>query len=1047
MILSLAAAVLVAALPAEVWAQTQKEITGTVTDSEGAPVAGAYITVGGTSTATITGADGRFRLAAREGQTLNVALLGYKSQTVVVGGASDYAVRLEPDTTLLDEVVVVGYGTVNRADITGSVASVRATEIEGFKSSSVVDALGGQMAGIQITRTDGSPGAGFDVKIRGIGTMTGDASPLYIVDGFQVDNIDYLAISDIAAVDVLKDASASAIYGARAANGVVLVTTKSGREGRSVVSYSGSASYRRISKYLDMLSPYEFVKLQMEINPSKYAMDYFSSETDGDGNFYKYRYMDDYIGLPGVDWQKETFKPTWSQDHNVSVGGGTKESQYNASFSNYGENGIFTNSSFQKTTAKLRLNQNITKNVRLDATVNYSRSVKKGVGTSAEGGRFNMLAQILSAGPTGGLKLSDEELLHEAIDPLELESGGSSLAQVNPIVQAQSVTNNRQTDQWVANAGLTVNIVKGLSLRVSGSYNISHNINDRFFRYGSKEAFRAGNNPYGDKTMSKSLRWGTSNYLTYKFRKKGHSFDVMAGQDITANYNEGMTASAEQFFTDQFGTGNLGIGAKPVAPASYIDNKLLLSYYGRVNYSWKDRYYLTTTMRADGSSVFADNHKWGWFPSFSASWRGTEEKFMKSQKLFSNLKIRAGYGMVGNDRIPNFLSLPLYSSSKYGLAQETVIVLKTKHIPNPDIKWEASETYNVGLDVGFAGGRINATLDLFLKNTKDLLLLKSLPYVSGFGSRMENIGKIRNKGLELTVNSVNINRGGFLWTTDFNISFIRNSLVSLQGGEKQVLSNSNFYSSEFTDYDYIARVGRSLGLMYGFEFDGVYQESDFNRDAATGAYTLKAGVTDISAYSGEQGGVKPGFVKYKDRDGDGVITDRDRTVIGNGTPDFYGGITNTFSYRGVDLSFMLQFNYGNDVFNATRIYATQSRSERNNMRGEVADRWTPENANNRVPSAKGYIRGDVYSRFIEDGSFLRFKNITLGYTLPQKWTRKAFVERARVYVSGQNLFVVSKYSGYDPEVSMRATNPMTPGVDWGAYPTSKVVTFGLDVQF
>lgn len=1026
-------------------AAAQNKITGKVVDENNQPAIGANVVVKGTTQGVSTGLDGGYTLSVPKGAVLVFSYLGYKSQEVAVGAKTAIDVQLEAEANVMDEVVVVGYGAQKRSDLTGAVASVSAKDIEGFKSGTVMEALGGQIAGVQITATDGTPGAGFDIKVRGVGSVNGDTSPLYIVDGFQVDNIDYLSNSDIQSIEVLKDASSSAIYGSRAANGVVMVTTKSGKVGRPVVTYNGSASYRKISKTLDLLSPYEFVKLQTEAWPDKFGTTYYKAGNDDDGIPHRYQSIDDYFGLGGVDWQNETFRPTWSQDHNVSISGGTEKTTYAFSFSDFLENGIFTNSAFNKITSKMRITHKVTKWLSVDATVNYAFTDKRGVGTSGDNGRFNMLAQILRARPTGGLKMTDEELLASAIDPLELESS-ESLSQVNPIKQAESVINTRKSEMWSGNVALNFNLGKGWTFRTAGTYSTTNTRNYIFYQDGSKEAYRNGQTPYGSTRMTRDVRWTNYNYLTYKYtRKKGHSFDVMLGQETTYQGSEYLLAGATDFPFDNLGNNNLGLGATPSTADSDRSEKLSVSFFTRGNYNYRDRYFFAVTLRADGSTVFSKNHKWGFFPSFSTAWRISEEKFMKQQEVISNLKLRAGWGMVGNDRITNFLSMNLYAQGKYGYGNNVITVLSPKQLPNENIKWEASQSTNIGIDLGLFNNRLNVTADFFLKDTKDLLMAANLPYVTGFASQWQNVGKIRNKGIELSINTTNIaSRSGFRWTTDLNFSFIRNELRELADGAPEMQTSAS-WNSDYTGYDYTARIGQSLGLIYGYVFDGVYQTSDFNVNAATGEYVLKEGITDITEHAGVA--VKPGMVKYRDVDGDGKITTADRKVIGNGTPKWYGGITNTLSYKGVDLSFMFQFNYGNDVYNATRVYASQTQDQRSNLMAETADRWTATNASNKVPAWDGYIKNEIYSRFIEDGSFLRLKNLTVGYTFPQQWTRKFYVSKLRLYFTAQNLFVVTGYSGYDPEVSMRASNPMTPSLDWGAYPKSKVYTFGVDLTF
>ena len=1019
----------------------QKTLNGVVLDEQDMPLIGATVAFSGKTGGTVTDMDGKFTLKVKVGDKLTFSYIGYQTKTMTFKGQNNITVRLEPDNKLLDEVVVVGYGSMKRSDLTGSVASVRGEDLIGYQSSSVAGALAGQVAGVQITQTDGTPGSGFNINIRGVGTLTGDASPLYIVDGFQVDDIEYLSDADIESIEVLKDASSSAIYGARAANGVVLITTKQGTVSKPTVTYNGSATYRHISKKLDVLSPYEFVKLQGEIN-SQYLNTYYREGNDEDGNPYRYQTLDDYIGVEPVDWQDETFNPTWSQSHSVSLTGGTDQSKYAGTFSRYVEDGIFNNSGFDKTTFKLRFDQKLSKSLSFNAQVNYSMTNRRGQGTSGDSGRFNMLAQILTARPTAGLRMTNEEFLATAIDPELLESG-ESLAQVNPVMQTENVTNNRKAEMWSGNAAVKWEIIKGLTANVSGTYRTTNTRADVFYHDGSKEAYRNGQSPYGQSQMTREVSWTNSNTLTWKQKIKKHSYDVMLGHEIVFRGTEYLLGQSMDFPFDNLGNDNLGVGATPSRVTSSRSDNKLLSFFARANYNYNDRYLLTATMRADGSTRFSAKNKWGYFPSFSAAWRISEENFMKGIDWISNMKLRFGWGLVGNDRISNYLSLDLYETTKYGVGNQVVTVLTPKQLRNSNLKWEASSTVNLGLDLGFFDNRLNVTADFFIKNTKDLLLAQSLAHVTGFESQMQNIGKIQNKGIELSLTSSNIERKNFTWQTNFNISFIRNELKALADGVDAMYTRSGF-DSNFTAYDYVAMVGESLGLIYGYEFDGIYQSDDFYTSASTGELILKPGVTDNQRYTE---GVEPGVVKYKDQDGDGVITTNDRTVIGNALPKWYGGITNTFNFYGVDFSFMFQFNYGNDVYNATRLFATQSRLGRKNMLAEVADRWSPTNASNNVPKYDGYITNDVYSRFVEDGSFLRLKTMTLGYTFPREWTKKFKVSKLRVYAQAQNLFCITGYSGYDPEVSMAASNPMTPGLDWGAYPKSRIFTVGLDLQF
>ena len=1015
-------------------------LNGMVVDENDLPLGGAGVMVAGTSTGTITNDDGTFTINVKKGTTLVISFVGYKNEEFRYVGQNNVTIKLTPDTQFLEDVVVVGYGTMKRSDVTGSVSSVIPKDLANFQTSSIAGALGGQLAGVQVTETDGAPGSGFVFNIRGVGTVNGDNSPLIIVDGFQVDDISYLSNSDIESIEVLKDASSSAIYGSRAANGVIMVTTKSGKVGQPTISYNGSATYRRIAKTLETLNPYEFVKLQGEINDN-YTSAYYKTGEDADGNPYRFQSLDDFIGVEGVDWQGETFRPTWSQNHELNFSGGSDMTKYSGVFSRYVEDGIFLNSGYEKTTGKYRVNQKIMKDLTLDASLNYANTLKRGAGTTADNGRFNTLAQILSARPTAGNRMTNEELIKAAIDPEMLETG-ESLAQVNPIMQAQNVTNNKKSEMWSVNGSLTWQIIKGLTFKTSASYNSTFTRNDVFYKTGSKEAYRNGEKPYGQSQMRKDIRWGNSNTLTYKGKQGKHNYDVMLGQEITHRSQEWVLGQAMDFPTDKLENNNLGMGATPTKVDSDFYESSTLSFFARANYNYNNRYLFTATVRADGSTVFSEKNKWGFFPSFSAAWRIDQEDFMKNVDWISNMKLRAGWGTVGNDRIANFLSLDLYDTYKYGIGSSSVTVFKPSQLKNTNLRWEGSSTVNLGLDMGFFDSRISFSAEAFVKNTKDLLLAQSLALVTGFNSQMQNIGKIRNSGVELSVMSTNIDTRHFMWQTSFNVSFIKNTLVSLASGVDAMYARSGF-DSNFTQNDYVALVGESLGLIYGYEFDGIYQSSDFVT-TPSGDLILKDGVVPNDRYDGK---LQPGVVKYKDIDGDGHITTDDRTVIGCALPDFYGGITNTFKIYDFDFSFMFQYSVGNDVYNATRLYATQTRSGRRNMLAEVADRWSPTNASNTVPKFDGYITNDVYSRFVEDGSLLRLKNVTLGYTLPKRLTRKLKMQQLRVYLTGQNLFCLTNYSGYDPEVSTAGSNPMTPGLDWGAYPKSRAYTMGVQITF
>ena len=888
-------------------ASAQNKITGKVVDENDQPAIGANVVVKGTTQGVSTDLKGMFAIPVKTGDVLVFSYLGYKSQEVKIAAQTRLDIKLVPEANIMDEVVVVGYGAVRRGDLTGSVASVSSKDVEGFKTGSVMEALGGQIAGVQITATDGTPGAGFDIKVRGVGSVNGDTSPLYIVDGFQVDNIDYLSNSDIESIEVLKDASSSAIYGSRAANGVVMVTTKSGKVGRPVVTYNGSASYRQISGTLDLLSPYEFVKLQTEAWPDKFGSTYYKAGNDDNGIPYRYQSIEDYRNVKGVDWQNETFRPTWSQDHNVSVSGGNDKTKYAFSFADFLENGIFKNSAFNKITAKVRVSHKISKAVTIETTVNYANTDKRGVGTSGDNGRFNMLAQILRARPTAGLKMTDEELLASSIDPLELESS-ESLSQVNPIKQAESVINTTKTEMWSGNLALNINFGKGWTFRTAGTYNTSNARNYVFYQDGSKEAYRNGQTPYGSTRMTRNVRWTNFNYLTYKYkRKRGHAFDVMLGQETAFQGSEYLLAGATDFPFDNIANDNLGLGATPTTANSNRSDKLLVSFFARANYNFRDRYLFTATIRADGSTVFSKNNKWGYFPSFSAAWRISEEKFWEPMRnWWDNAKVRFSYGSLGNQQVSNYYYIETISTGQLGYTFNGTEKANYASASNPisdGLTWETVVTYNLGFDLGFLKNRLNVTADLYIRDTKDMLTTSlTLPDVFGAPSPKENCADLRTKGYEITV------------------SWRDRHMVAGKPFSYGISASLGDYKSKITKYkndDMLLTdhyVGETLGELWGYRTDGLFKTDE---EAARYQAQINDKAVNNRVYTSSDASaahLMAGDVRFRDLDGNNIINNGDGTVknpgdmrvIGNSLPRYTYSIRGDLNWNGFDFAVFFQ---------------------------------------------------------------------------------------------------------------------------------------------
>ena len=634
-------------------------VSGTVYDEESEPMPGVTILIEGTSQGTISSADGTYQIKAAKDAVLTFLMLGYQHKSVGIRGNSKLDVTLEPDGQRLDEAVVIGYGTMKRSDLTGSVASVGARELQNYKTSNALEAISGMVSGVNITTVDGTPGAELKVNIRGIGTVNGEAAPIYVVDGVEVANLNHISNADISSIEILKDASATAIYGSRGANGVILVTTKSGRVGQPEISYNGSATYKSLAKKIDVLSPYDFVALELELNPVRYETFYYREGVDLDGNPYRYQSMEDYRNVKGIDWQKETFRPTMSQNHDLSIRGGNKETQYSISFGHFDDHGIFKSNTYEKNSVRMKIQQKVYNWLNFNASVGYANIHNAGIGTGG-----GTLSNILQYRPVGGLRVSDEDLRYNSVDPGLEEVGLTNNSFYNPLVNAENIDALKENNIWDANGAISARLSKYLQFRISGYYSSNYFKDDIFYRKGSSLADRT-TGPYGSSKVVRTMRYTNTNQLTYnRIFDKVHKLNLMLGHETTYQRTEMVMAEAKDFPMDNIGVANLGLGAVPSqATSSKADNRRL-SFFTRAFYSYADRYMLTATLRADASSVFASKHKWGIFPSFSAAWDISKEHFMKDIDWISALKLRAGWGMVGNDRIPNYLSLDIYDASR-----------------------------------------------------------------------------------------------------------------------------------------------------------------------------------------------------------------------------------------------------------------------------------------------------------------------------------------------------------------------------------------------
>lgn len=1032
-------------------ALAQVPVKGTVIDQTGESVPGASIQVKGSTQGTITDFDGNFSLNVPDKKSvLVISFIGYATQEVQVDPSKPMSIKLKEDTKTLEEVVVVGYQEVKRKDLTGSVAKVDMEGLLKTPASSFDQTLGGRIAGVNVSSGEGGPGGTMNIVIRGNNSLTQDNSPLYVIDGFPVEDpaiASTISPSDTESIEVLKDASATAIYGARGANGVVIITTKKGKVGKPQLKYEGSFGVQKVSNTIPMMDAYEFVKLQNELYP-KDTKDNYLIEHQG-----KQWTLDDYRHTPQYDWQDEIFRTAWQQSHSVSLMGGSEGVRYNASASYFDQDGVILCSNYKR--FQTRMNTVVRRDkLNMSLTANYSRSIQTGSSTSlySSSGMNNLFYSVWGYRPVTEPDVPLNTLMDNAMDASVEPTNDYRF---NPIMSLKNEYRKTYINNLQINGFVEYEFMKGLKLKVSGGYTYDARNTDTFnnskTRYGSPISTDKVN---AQIVRQQRLTWLNENVLTYQTNiKRKHFFNSLLGVTLQNSDYETYSFKTTQIPNESMGMAGMNEGV-PGATNSEKTSWSMMSYLGSLKYNYESKYYATVSFRVDGSSKFSKDNRYGFFPSGSLAWSFTEENFMKRfRDVISSGKLRASWGLTGNNRVGEYEAYALLRMLKTGSADlasgvypfdnnMNSIGMVPVSLSNKDLKWETTEQWNVGLDLGFLDERIGVILDWYFKTTDDLLLDAQLPRSSGYYSVMKNIGKVRNSGVEFTLNTLNMDRNGFKWRTNFNIAFNKNEVLELAENQNSLLTTAYFDQTYNSQPTYIAKKGYAMGMMYGYQFEGTYKYDDFYKSGDT--YVLRPGVPHFSGENNTQ----PGMPKYKDLNGDGVIDTNDRTMIGRGLPIHTGGFTNDFEYKGFDLSIFFQWSYGNDILNANRLFFENVNNSRNlNQYASYANRWTPENPMSDIPVAKNSSSNKVVSsRVVEDGSFLRLKTVTLGYTLPKKWIMKSGISHARLYVAAQNLWTLTDYSGYDPEVSIR-NSALTPGLDYSAYPRAFAVNFGVSLGF
>ena len=1073
---------LIFGLFATVFAASAQEIKGVVSDVNGQPLIGVSVFVDGTTLGVSTGVDGDYAInvPSAKGKTLVFSMIGLATKEVVIGDKTTINVVLEDDSNFLDETVVIGYATVKRRDLMGSVTSVGNEALQQVPVATVGEALTGKMAGVQVTTTEGDPDAEIKIRVRGGGSITQDASPLYIVDGFPVESISDIPASDIQSIDVLKDAFSTAIYGSRGANGVVLVTTKSGTSGKISVNYNAYWGQKKMANAdaIQTGSSYDFVQNQYEFAVLRDRLDDDYIKVFGD-----FVDMDLYKDVAKNDWVQKVFGNTGRTfSQNISVSGATDKVKWTASYAHVGDKAIMMNSDYKRDNLNFKTQYKPIKQITVDINARYSRTEVMGAGANSlnDGGSTSSNGRLKHA-----VQYTPFPITGVATDSDLAEDYGDNAP---PLLSVADNDNKRIRKNWTLNGAVTWHIIKNLNLKVEGGIDDYSQEDNRFYgltTYYVGNTATMKNQPATQYKNAFRTKYRTTNTINYNFaevlKNDNHKLDVLLGQEFILTKSNTLSSTIEGFpvFFDSQKAWNFMASGTPVASNNFYNpNEQLLSFFGRANYEYGGRYAVSATVRADGSSKFTKGNQWGIFPSAAAAWTISNESFLEDASWLDNLKLRYSYGTAGNNNIPSNISSLLFQANNtqwisMGNTWWGATTVGGKSImPNPELTWETTVSHNIGLDYAFLGSRISGSFEVYHNTTNDLLI--QFPVAgSGYDYQYRNLGSVQNRGFEASVNFVIVEKKNFGLTLGGNISLDEDKATRL-GGLGKIEATAEWASTEIGP-DYVVTVGRPLGNMYGYESDGRYSVDEFTHDGKK--WVANEGTVDASDLLGTEF-FRPGAMKIKDQptvdtDGDGIpdagdgkITVDDKVVIGNAQPLGIGGFNLSGYLYGFDFSANFNYVFGNDIYNANKIEFSHSRkySNRNLLTSmNVGNRWTnidwatgeeitdPDRLNEVNAGTTMWNPGAnkaVFSDWaVEDGSFLRLQSATIGYTLPQKWTMKIKMQKLRVYVTGTNLFCLTKYSGYDPEVDTRRKTPLTPGVDCSAYPKSIGYVVGVNVTF
>jgi TonB-linked SusC/RagA family outer membrane protein len=1033
-------------------AHAPNTVTGVVTGVGGEPLVGVTVIEKGTTNGVSTNVAGEFSLrVASENATLVLSYMGMETKEVPLNGRKRVTVQMEYVSAFVDEVVVIGYGVTKKSDLTGSVASVKASELQDRMVNSLEDALRGRVAGVSIASVDGQPGESLDIRIRGTGSINASNSPLYVIDGVLMDEAD-VNPGDVESIEILKDASSTAIYGSRGANGVVMISTKKGSKGKPRINVSVNAGYQTPVRLLELMNNWEYQEYRLHASrvinkPTNNTVGYY----DSDGNvwyvqntktFSNWRATQANPNATNTDWQRTMIRNSWTTDVKANISGGTENNTYSVMGSFFRNDGMVVFSGFEKYSVRANFDQKVNSKLNIGVNLVGNKSLQEGAITNDNSGTMmNTLTQM----PTKPSNFTDV-----MSDP---EDGETAAVNNNPWYQAKNIVKDTYKTNVLGKTYINWQFARDFRLNVSGSYNFAQN---KLKQYIPSDV-SSGRNAKGRVVLTETgiNNWLNENLLYYTPKPCGkHRWDAVAGLTFQEDASEKLVSEGQNFTYTGLKEWGINNALVPILPEDSYPYTRIMSTFVRANYTFAERYLFTASFRADGSSRFGANNKWAYFPSGAFSWRMSEEEFIRKAKWITNLKLRMSAGVSGNTAIPAYRTLPMLNVKNISMdssVEYPTYGTQLDRVANPDLKWETSTQYDLGLDIGLFRNRFNATVDLYYKCTRDLLLEESVPAFSGYTTRWSNVGKVDNKGLEITLEGRIIQGKNFQWTTNYNMSFNRSEVISLGQRDEMILTASGPAASNFG----LLRVGLPIGVWYGYQTDGLF--CSFGEINAMPDTYIQLGQKKVD--------IEPGRQRYVDQNNDGIIDELDRVPLGSSQPKFFGGWQNNFTYKGFNLLVALEFSYGRKVFNATRLNLEKSTGSGNSTKRFAQHAWQPDlydmttgelvwpgNETNSWLASMAYGgSSETYCKdvYVEDGSYIRINEVNLSYTFPQKWMRKLHISNLKVYASVNNLWIFTDYTGYDPDVNSigGTSRDLIPGVDNGSYPRSRTWNMGLNFTF